>query len=90
MKELNRTRRLFIFTVLIKESEPIFVRIDKFEDSLEMFEKIKDRIQDINNLLLEVKQIKKEEEQQLSLWEKEMQGVKDEVSKIDQELFSKL
>ena len=73
-----------------QEAEPIFVRIDKFEESLEIFEKTKEKISEIDETLKEIKEIKKEEEDQLNSWEKEIQKVKGQIEKIDKELFSKL
>jgi len=76
--------------IATKESEPIFVRIDKFEESLEIFEKTKEKISDINNLLKDIKKIKEDEEKELISWEKEIQIVKEQIEKIDEELFSKI
>lgn len=73
-----------------EEAEPIFVRIDKFEESLDIFQKTKEKISDIDEMLREIKKIKEEEEEQLNAWEKEIQKVKEQIGKIDQELFSKL
>ncbi len=72
------------------ETEPLFIRIDKFEESMKTFEKAKEKISEIGHMLNEIKKIKEEEEQQLSSWEREMQTVKEQIEKIDRELFSKL
>ena len=72
------------------EAEPIFVRIDKFEDSLDIFQKVKQKISEIENTLKDIKNLKEQEEQELTSWEKEIQTVKTQIEKIDNELFSKI
>jgi len=90
-KELSFPERRTSYKVkTTQEAEPIFVRIDKFEESLELFEKSKERLLEINEMLKEIKKIKQEEEEQLNSWEREMQIVKQEIEKIDKGLFSKL
>ena len=74
----------------VKAREPIFIRIDKFEDSLNSFEKAKQQISEIEKMLRDVKKIKEEEERELSAWEKEIQLTKQEIERIDQDIFSKV
>ncbi len=73
-----------------KMNEPIFVRIDKFEEGLHAFEKAKQQITEIEKMLRDVKNLKEEEEKELSLWEREVQKTKQEIEKIDQDIFSKI
>lgn len=73
-----------------KESEPVFVRIDKFEESLEIFEKAKRKIIEIEKFLSEVKRIREKEESELQKWESEIQIIKKQFEKIDADLFSKI
>lgn len=74
----------------VREAEPIFIRIDKFEESLRAFEKAKEQIRDIEKMLGDVKRLKEEEERELSLWEKEVQKTKQEIERIDQDIFSRV
>lgn len=73
----------------IKE-EPIFIRIDKFEDSLKIFEKTKDRIMEIEKMLKDIRRIKEEEEKELEIWEEEILNLKNQIEKVDQDIFSKI
>jgi len=50
---------------MVRKTEPIFIRIDKFEESLDMLEKIKKEILEIEKMLRDVKRIKEEEEKEL-------------------------
>ncbi|MBU3906717.1 MAG: hypothetical protein KKA64_00530 [Nanoarchaeota archaeon] len=74
----------------IKRVEPIFIRIDKFEEAFQIFEEMKRRISEIDKMLRDIKSIKDEEEKELSSWEKEIQSIKQQIDKIDKDIFSKV
>ena len=71
-------------------TEPIFIRIDKFEESLATFEKMKKQISQIENVLGDIKKIKDDEDRELENWEKEIQSVKKQIEKIDKDIFSRV
>jgi hypothetical protein len=74
----------------VKEAEPIFIRIDKFEESLQIFKKIKKQISEIEKMLTDIKQIKEEEEKELETWEENIKIAKNQIEKIDKDIFSKI
>ena len=74
----------------IKEAEPIFVRIDKFEESKRIFEKTKEQIFEIEKALNKIKSIKQEEDKELASWEQEIINIKDKISKVEKDIFSKV
>ena len=73
-----------------KETGPVFIRIDKFEKALEIFKETKDKIGEIENLLDETKELKEREEEELSTWEKEIQDMKNQIEKVDRDIFSRI
>jgi len=73
-----------------KKIEPVFIRLDKFEESLEIFEDAKDQISDIEKLLKEIKELKDKEEEELNSWENQIQNIKTQIEKVDQDIFSKI
>jgi len=73
-----------------KESEPVFVRMDKFEESLEIFKKARKKISEIEGFLVEIKRVREKEETELQEWENEIQTIKKQFEKIDNNLFSKI
>ena len=75
---------------LVKKAEPVFVRIDKFEKALDTFEKSKEKIMDIEKMLREIRRLKEKEEEELNNWEKEIQTTKQQIERVDKELFSKI
>lgn len=74
----------------VRRAEPIFVRIDKFEDAMHSFEETSKKILEIEKMLRDIKKIKEEEEKELEVWENEMQSIKQEIEKIDKDIFSKI
>jgi|TARA_Y100000310_G_scaffold343163_1_gene449569 septation ring formation regulator EzrA len=73
----------------VKE-EPVFIRIDKFEESLKIFEKTKERISEVDRMLRDIRKVREKEEQELSIWEEEIQNLKNQIEKVDQDIFSKI
>jgi len=74
----------------VKENEPVFIRIDKFEESLKIFEDTKKQLNEIEKLLAHTKNIKEQEEKELQDWENDLRNTKAKIEKIDKDLFSKL
>jgi len=76
--------------IITKNSEPIYVRLDKFETSLHSIQEIKRKITEVENILKKTKEIKQKEEQELEIWEKEIHIIKSRVDAIDKTIFNKL
>lgn len=74
----------------IKQAEPIYVRLDKFEITVETFKDIKNKIIEIEDLLERTKKIKQDEEKELDSWEREIQMIKSRIDLIDKSIFNKL
>lgn len=74
----------------VKETEPIFIRIDKFEESLNLIEKTKKQILEVEKMLKDIKKIKEDEEEELEVWEREIQTAKEQIGKVDEDIFSKI
>ncbi len=77
-------------TLNLQEKEPLFVRIDKFEEALTLFKKVEKQITEIEDALEQIKRVREREDEEISLWEKDLQKVKEEIEKIDQKVFSKI
>jgi len=69
---------------------PVFIRIDKFEESLRIFKETKDKLDEIESLLNQTKELKDKEEEELSSWEKEIQDMKSQIDRVDRDIFSKV
>lgn len=73
-----------------KEIEPIFIRIDKFEEGLKSLDKAKEQIMEIEKLIKDIQEMREGEAKELESWERKLQAAKNEIEKIDEEIFSKI
>lgn len=70
--------------------EPVFVRIDKYKEALTLFNEIKKKVLEIEQLLRNIMEIKAREENQLQEWEQEILEAKAKLDSIDKTIFKKL
>ncbi len=73
-----------------KKNEPIFVRIDKFEEALKIFERTKDTLAGMEKVLENIKKVRDKEEDELRKWEGEAKLMKEQIEKVDKDVFSKI
>ncbi len=71
-------------------TEPIFIRIDRFEEALRIFNETKKKISEIERILADIKGIKEREESELKMWENEIRSMKEQIEKVDKDIFSKI
>jgi hypothetical protein len=72
------------------KNEPIFVKIDKFRNALDNFNKIKGKVLEIEEELKKINEIKSKEEEELKEWESEIQSIKAMMNSIDNSLFNRV
>jgi len=72
------------------ETEPIFVRIDRFEDGSKEFEEVKEKITEIEKMLIDIEKIKEKEKKDLEFWEEEIFNIKEKIERVDKNIFSRL
>jgi len=75
---------------LVKAKEPLFIKIDKFQEAVEKFEEVKKKVSEIEDSLKKIKDIKEKEDLELRSWEDEARIIKEKVANIDSALFNKL
>lgn len=73
-----------------KGTEPIFIRIDKFEEGSRTFEDVKRKISEIENMFIDLKAVREKEEKELGVWEEEIKQIKGKIEKIDSDIFSQI
>ena len=74
----------------VQEAEPVFIRLDKFEEGVQIFHNTKARMSEIEQLLKDTKRLKEEEEKELENWEAEIEAIKTEIEKVEKNIFSKI
>lgn len=73
-----------------KQEEPIFVRIDKFQNAKKDFKEIQKKIKQIELTLRKVQEEKLKEDKEVSSWIENLEKVKSRLNEIDSEIFSKV
>ncbi len=70
--------------------EPVFIRIDRFEEALKIFNESKKKLGEIERTLEDIKRVKEKEEKELSSWENKVRTIKGQIEKVDKNVFSKI
>jgi len=69
-----------------KKDESVFIKLDKFQNTMEAFRDISQKIKEIEDLLLKTKEIKSREEKELEDWEREIDAIKLKIETIGREI----
>lgn len=69
---------------------PVFIRVDKFEGAIEIFNETRKKISEIEQVLDEIKRTKEKEDKELQSWEVEVKLMKDQIEKVNRDVFSKV
>ena len=73
-----------------QKEEPIFIRIDKFKESIKKFEDTKKELLEIEELLSQIKKTKEKETIELEEWEEKIKKTKEQIEIINKNIFSKV
>ncbi len=73
-----------------RKNADIFVKLDKFYSARKALIDAQQKMEDINELLRRIREMKMREEQELGSWEKEMMGIKSRLNDITVNLFEKI
>ena len=69
------------------KEQPVFIRLDKFQATIDAFRDIRSKIREIEDLLAKTREIKAREEKELDDWEREIEAMKIKIEAIDREMF---
>jgi hypothetical protein len=72
------------------KKEPVFIRIDKFEEALKVFEKTKKEVAEIEKTIKDITQVKEDEDKELESWQNDIVKIKEQIDKVDKDIFSKI
>jgi len=70
-----------------KTNRPIFIKIDKYEEAIDHISSVKDKVKEIEQIVENLKKIKKEEDQALDEWKDSLNQIKEKLSIVDKNLF---
>jgi|GEM_PF-2335723 len=72
------------------EKEPIFVRLDKFRSAKTSLSNIREKLNEIDELLRKIRETRQKEEQELEFWEKETHEIQDKLNEVTESIFEKI
>jgi chromosome segregation ATPase len=91
LKKYSQTKPVLSTPINSQPSKnPIYIKIDKFQEALKKFEEVKSKLGEIENTLENLKETKQKEEQEIAEWENEVKSIKEKVSTIDASIFSSI
>jgi hypothetical protein len=69
-----------------KKDPSIFIKLDKFQITMEAFKDINEKVREIEDLLIKTKETKAREEKELEDWEMEIEAIKIKLDTIGKEI----
>lgn len=71
----------------MEEKSPVFIKIDKYRQVLDVVDVLKKQVDDIRDTLSQIKELKTQEEEEIRIWEANIMEVEKKILFIDQTLF---
>ncbi|MEK6909004.1 MAG: hypothetical protein AABX23_03055 [Nanoarchaeota archaeon] len=71
----------------INDKRPIFVKLDKFKEARESLVKISEKLDQMDELLKMIKDLKSKEDEEINSWEKDIESIKARILFINKEIF---
>ena len=66
---------------------PIFVKVDAYKEILDVLDLVKDKVEDIRGTLESLNELRKEEDVEVSKWNKTIDDVESKIAEIDKMMF---
>jgi valyl-tRNA synthetase len=73
-----------------KKAEPLFIRLDKFQNAKKEFNQVQIKVKEIEFVLRKIKDVKSKEENEISSWQTEVEKIKSRLAEIESNIFSKI
>lgn len=71
----------------IDSKKQIFVKLEKFQSARNSLEIIREKLDEVEELLKTIREVKKKEDEEISLWEREMDYIKTRINSITNDIF---
>ncbi|HOW36661.1 MAG TPA: hypothetical protein PLK34_00195 [Candidatus Pacearchaeota archaeon] len=72
------------------KEDSVFIKLEKFEESLDLFTDMKKQLVEAEKLLNKIKEVKEQENDELVSWTTKMESMKNQIERIDKNIFSKI
>ena len=66
---------------------PIFVKVDAYKEILDVLDLVKGKVEDIKGALESLNELRKEEDVEVSKWNKTIDDVESKIAEIDKMMF---
>lgn len=70
-----------------KPQQPLFVKVDAYNEVIDTLSMIKAKLVDANHILEELTRLKDEEDKELTAWHTDLAAIKEKLMLVDQKLF---
>ncbi len=71
----------------VSEKRPLFVKLEKFKEARDSLVKISEKLDQMDELLRMIKDIKAKEDEEITSWEKDIESIKARILFINKEIF---
>lgn len=72
---------------LIEEGKPLFVKIKKYKEAIKIIGSIKEKLNETETILSNLKKIKAQEDEELENWHRDILDIKEKLLDADKTLF---
>ncbi len=70
-----------------RSNRPLFIKIEKYEEAIDHINSVKNKVKEIEQVVENLKKIKKEEDQALDEWRESLNQIKEKLLIVDKNLF---
>ncbi|MBN1792190.1 hypothetical protein JW826_00690 [Candidatus Woesearchaeota archaeon] len=71
---------------MISDSNPVFVKIEKYKDILEIIDAIDKKLEGAKDVLSEIEELKHKEDEEIALWQKNIDDITHKMDVIKDEM----
>jgi chromosome segregation ATPase len=71
---------------MISDSNPVFVKIDKYKEILDIIEVVDKKITNVRQIISDLNELKAKEEEEIMTWEKNVEEISHKIGSIKDEL----
>lgn len=70
-----------------KPQQPLFIKVDAYNEVLDTLATIRSKIVDASHMLDELTRLKEEEDKELTAWHSDLSAIKEKLMLVDQKMF---
>ncbi|MBS3083680.1 hypothetical protein J4423_02645 [Candidatus Pacearchaeota archaeon] len=71
----------------INDKRPLFIKLEKFKEARDSLVKIAEKLNQMDELLKTIKDLKAKEDEEIISWEKDVGNIKSRISSVNREIF---